>query len=1003
MLPLIPFTLVLNLISMINRRGKLICFIVLSLLSAFSVTASGSRNDPGGLDTLTRRENTSVGLAPPPIPISTITVTGSLTSFTTCAGTPSGTQTLVVSGTGLISDVIATAVTGYELSTSSAGPFSASLSLSPVTGTLNSTTIYIRLTNSAANGASGNIAFASTGATTQNVATGIATVNTLPASGITISPGLQCSGFANYFNGPSACGSNPALNFSGTSAGSRPILTNATDNITMEIWAKWNAGSAGGNQILFYNGHTGNGGYGILTGPTGILQILVGGLSYLVSSATLTVGIWQHVAIVRNAGTWSLYLNGTQFSVSSNTVNPRSPSTAAGNQTSIGYAQDGGQRFFGALDEAKFWTNPRSTVQILSDMKECSATPAAGLTAYWSFNEGSGTTAADGSGNNNTLTLSNTSWITTGAPTGGTYLWDFGDGSTSVLGADTHVYNTAGANTVTLTVTNVNGCTSTSTSPVTVNQSPTAGITGVATSCNTTVTLTASGGPTYQWSGGNSTGTAINTFSSSGNYTVTVMNAAGCTGTATQSVTINSLPALPVDGALPVVTNFVTGLNGPTGLAFNASGNLFVAEQYTGSIRKITPAGVITSFVTSLNTPMAIAFDASANLYVAQQSTGVVSKITTTGVVSSFASGLGSAVGLAFNTSGDLFVSDQSGNLIKKVTPLRVVSSFATGLNRPQGLAFNASGILFVPEQSNNLIKKVTSAGIVSSFATGLSGPTGLAFDASGNLYVADQFSSTIKKITPAGVVSTFVSGLSSPMWIAFDATGNLFVSDGSSSIKKITFPALNITSVVNSGSVTLVASVLTNETVDWYDAATGGNVLLLNSTNYTTPIISSTTTYYAQARKTLTGCISATRRAITVNVVLRSMVNSNGKITTDLTNSVSQYGQTVGSGVNINGKIIQNVPVLSATSAATSINSNTAISGGTILSNGGAAITASGVCWSLTVNPTIANSKTSNGTAASFTSNLTGLTSGATYYVRAYATNSEGTSYATGVSFTTQ
>jgi hypothetical protein len=60
------------------------------------------------------------------------------------------------------------------------------------------------------------------------------------------------------------------------------------------------------------------------------------------------------------------------------------------------------------------------------------------------------------------------------------------------------------------------------------------------------------------------------------------------------------------------------------------------------------------------------------------------------------------------------------------------------------------------------------------------------------------------------------------------------------------------------------------------------------------------------------------------------------------------------------------------------------------------------GVCWSTSQNPTTANSNTNNGTATSFTSNLTGLTAGTTYYVRAYATNSVGTSYGSQVSFVT-
>ena len=88
-------------------------------------------------------------------------------------------------------------------------------------------------------------------------------------------------------------------------------------------------------------------------------------------------------------------------------------------------------------------------------------------------------------------------------------------------------------------------------------------------------------------------------------------------------------------------------------------------------------------------------------------------------------------------------------------------------------------------------------------------------------------------------------------------------------------------------------------------------------------------------------------------------------------------------------------------TTAMSGITQTTAVSGGTISYQGASTITARGVCWSTSINPTIANSITSNGTGiGTFTSNLTGLVAGATYYVRAYATNGSGTSYGNQVSF---
>ena len=90
-------------------------------------------------------------------------------------------------------------------------------------------------------------------------------------------------------------------------------------------------------------------------------------------------------------------------------------------------------------------------------------------------------------------------------------------------------------------------------------------------------------------------------------------------------------------------------------------------------------------------------------------------------------------------------------------------------------------------------------------------------------------------------------------------------------------------------------------------------------------------------------------------------------------------------------------------TTAITNITASTATSGGNVTSDGGLAVTARGVCWSTAATPTIANNKTVDGlSVGSFISSLTGLTTGTTYNVRAYATSAAGTGYGAVVSFTT-
>ena len=95
-------------------------------------------------------------------------------------------------------------------------------------------------------------------------------------------------------------------------------------------------------------------------------------------------------------------------------------------------------------------------------------------------------------------------------------------------------------------------------------------------------------------------------------------------------------------------------------------------------------------------------------------------------------------------------------------------------------------------------------------------------------------------------------------------------------------------------------------------------------------------------------------------------------------------------------------VPVLT-TIEITAITPTTAQSGATITTDGGLPVTARGVCWNTVENPTIANSKTSDGTGTgSFTSTAIGLAPGKVYYLRAYATNSVGTAYGNQVTITT-
>lgn len=104
----------------------------------------------------------------------------------------------------------------------------------------------------------------------------------------------------------------------------------------------------------------------------------------------------------------------------------------------------------------------------------------------------------------------------------------------------------------------------------------------------------------------------------------------------------------------------------------------------------------------------------------------------------------------------------------------------------------------------------------------------------------------------------------------------------------------------------------------------------------------------------------------------------------------------------SINESNLGRKPVVT-TKDVTNVTSSSATCGGNVISDGDLTVTARGVCWNTSGNPTISDSHTfDDGGTGSFYSSLTGLTNRTTYYVRAYATNSKGTNYGAQKSFTT-
>jgi len=190
-----------------------------------------------------------------------------------------------------------------------------------------------------------------------------------------------------------------------------------------------------------------------------------------------------------------------------------------------------------------------------------------------------------------------------------------------------------------------------------------------------------------------------------------------------------------------------------------------------------------------LNAPHGMAFDASGNVYIADYANNRIRKIAG-GIITTIAGN---------GTAG--FAGDGGP-----------ATAATCEINGPTDVTVTADGTVYFSDNVNNRIRKITTAGIISTVAgngtAGFAGdggpasaatcevnqPIGVVFDKSGNLYIGDQFNNRIRKITPAGIISTFAGSATAgfagdgtpaigaelhyPMFLRFDMWGDLFFED---------------------------------------------------------------------------------------------------------------------------------------------------------------------------------------------------------------------------------
>jgi sugar lactone lactonase YvrE len=367
-------------------------------------------------------------------------------------------------------------------------------------------------------------------------------------------------------------------------------------------------------------------------------------------------------------------------------------------------------------------------------------------------------------------------------------------------------------------------------------------------------------------------------------------------------------------------------LNMPYATAFDKLGNRYIADTENNVIRKVAAGtGIINTYAgigtagysgddgpatqAQLSYPVGLAFDGSGNLYIADSDNQVIRKVAAaTGIITTYAgngtsgysgdndlataASLSYPEGVATDTAGNLYIADEGNQRIREVIAATGTISTVAGngqygytgnggpatnaaLATPTGVALDRTGNLYIADSYNYVIRQVNTNGVISTVAgnnqRGYSGdggpatsaelnsPQNVALDPAGNLYIADTYNVVIREVTASnGIIATVAgngspqicsswggdggsassAGLCYPIGISVDMAGNLYIADsGSDRIREVTAPGLPPTALTAAPTFSLsTGAYASSQTVTIADATPDAAIYVtLDGTSPTT------------------------------------------------------------------------------------------------------------------------------------------------------------------------